>query len=108
MAHHRFAPVGSHLSERVVTDLQGQIDALGSAVAAVLAEQQRTNDLLAGIREALHLDDKKAAESFLYWRINAEGHRERAFDTAAFFANYHARYGNGVPFESSKEPAAED
>jgi hypothetical protein len=89
-----------------VSDLQGQIDALAGAVAAVLAEQRRTNELLVGIREALHLDDREAAKSYLIHRINAEGRRERVFDTAAFFADYHERHG--VPFlASTAESAAE-
>lgn len=77
-----------------MSDLQDQYDVLAASIVGILAEQKRTNELLAGIREALHLDDREAAKSFMISRLNAEGHRERSFDTAAFFDDYHTRHGS--------------
>ena len=84
-------------AEAAFKRLQGQFD-------AIAAEQHRTNELLTDIREALRLDDREEAKSYLFWRIGEDGTRQRAFDTVRFFADYHDRHGsNGVNVQKSGE-----
>lgn len=77
-------------AEVAFKQIQGQLDTIAAE--------------LSGIRQALRLDDGEAAKSFLFWRIGEDGIRQRAFDTTAFFADYHRRHG--LPAEPVDNSAA--